>query len=267
MKTPNHRTGLALVAMLLALSGCEKEHQTDISTILARHTEARGGAAALEAVQAIEVTRRVVEGNRQLSTRYIATRDGRMRLDVHQGGETIFSEGNDGQSSWQRHGEHAPAGDMPDWAVAAVKRAVRHNLYALHELAANGTKLTLADREKLAGGLYYWVIDATDPDGYKRRLFINPDSFLVTRVQETGALNPDRTNHPMELDTYYSDFREVNGVMFSFKSETYSDEAAQSVQTTDATKIVVNPQFDPAIFSRPEDGAKGGDHVTKKEDS
>lgn len=267
MKTPNYRTGLAVVAMLLALSGCEKGHQTDISTILARHTEARGGAAALEAVQAIEVTRRVVEGNRQLTTRYIATRDGRMRLDVYQGNESIFSEGNDGQSAWQRRGEHAPAGDMPDWALAAVKRAVRHNLHALHELAATGTKLTLTDREKLAGGLYYWVIESTDPDGYKRRLFINPDSFFVTRVQETSALNPDRTNHPMELNTYFSDFREVNGVMFSFKSESFSDETAQALQTTDATKIVVNPQFDPAIFTRPGDDTKDSDDGKIKEDS
>ena len=260
MKSPNYRTGLAIVAMLSALSGCEKAPHSDIATILARHTDARGGIAALDAVKAIEVKRRVQEGTRQFTTQYVATRDGRMRLDVLQDGNVVFSEGNDGQSAWQRHGRLAPIDDMPDWALAAVKRAVRHNLYALHELATTGTELTLAEREKISGGLYYWVIEATDPDGYKRRLFIDPRNFLVTRVQETSALNPDRTNYPRELDTYFSDFREVDGVTFSFKSETYSDEAAgQALQTTIANSIVVNPEFDPAIFTRPEDDAAHGE--------
>ena len=79
-------------------------------------------------------------------------------------------------------------------------------------------------------------------------------------MQETSALNPDRTNYPTELDTYFSDFRDVDGVTFSFKSETYSDEAAGQVQqTTIANSIVVNPEFDPAIFARPEDDTTHGE--------
>lgn len=257
MKTPNQRAGCAAAAMLLALTGCEKPVQTDVSTIIERHTEARGGAAALEAVQAIEVRRRVQEGKRQLSTHYIATRDGRMRLDVFEGGNPVLSEGNDGQSAWQRRGDREPVDDMPDWALTAVKRAVRHNLYALHELAASGTELRLDEREK-SEGLIYWVIVATDPDGYERRLFINPNDFLITRIREHSALNPDRTNFPADLNTYFSDFREVDGVMFSFKSETHGSDAGQALQTTEAIEIIVNPKFEDSIFSRPADDDKGG---------
>lgn len=267
MKSLHLRTRLAAAAILLAVFGCEKAPETDVSTILARHTDARGGAAALDAVQAIEVNRTVQEGSRQFTTHYVATRDGRMRMDVRQGGSTIFSEGYDGESAWQRRGMVAPADDMPDWAVAAAKRALRHNLYALHQLAETGTEFVLAGREKVAGGLYNWVVEATDPDGYKRRLYFDPADFLVTRVQESSALNPTRTNYPAQLDTYFSDFREVDGVYFSFKSETYSDEAGQAVQKTNANKIVVNPEFDPKIFSRPddEDDAMGGESTTNEE--
>lgn len=254
MKTSKHRS-CTIAAMLLALFGCEEEPQTDIATILTRHTEARGGVAAIEAVQALEVNRTVQEGKRQLSTHYIATRDGRMRLDVSEHGEIVFSEGYDGESAWQRSGRWAKADDMPDWAVAAVKRSLRYNLYGLHELAATGTELKLAERERVAGGLYNWVIEATDSDGYNRRLFIDPYNFMITRVQESSALNPDRSNHPTDLQTHFLDFREVDGVMFSFETETYSDEAGQSVQKTSASNIIVNPEFDPAIFSRPEDDA------------
>lgn len=250
MCTEFKRNALALAAIFLALTGCEKTEEIDIATLIARHTEARGGAAALEAVQAIEVTRRVQEGKRQFSTHYVATRDGRMRLDAFEGGNPAFSEGNDGRSAWQRRSRLAPAGDMPDWALTAVKRAVRNNLFALHELPAAGVELTLGESEKVAG-LLYRVIVATDPDGYERRLFIHPNSYLITRVQETSALNPDRTNYPIDLNTYFSDFREVDGVLFSFKSETHSSESGIALQTTEATEIVVNPEFDESIFARP----------------
>lgn len=262
MNAPRNRTRLTIVTMIVALFGCEKAPQTDISTILARHTEARGGIAALDAVEAIEVSRRVQEGDRQFTTHYVATRDGRMRLDVRQDGNTIFSEGYDGAEAWQRRGRAVPAEDMPDWAVAAAKRALRHNLYALHQLAATGTEFTLAEREKVAGGLYNWVVEATDPDGHKRRLYFDPSDFLVTRVLESSALNPTRTNYPTQLDTYFSDFRKVDGVVFSFKSETYSEDAGQALQTTNANKIVVNPEFDAKIFARPEDGEPDSDFGT-----
>ena len=260
MKTIDPRSYRAIAVIVLALCGCEKEPHTDISTILARHTEARGGVAAIEAVQALEVNRTVQEGKRQLITHYIATRDGRMRLDVSEHGEIVFSEGYDGETAWQRSGRWAKADDMPDWAVAAVKRSLRYNLYGLHELAASGTSLKLAERERVAGGLYNWVIEATDSDGYKRRLFIDPYDFMIIRVQESSALYPDRSNYPTELETHFLDFREVDGVMFSFASETYSDEAGQSVQKTSASSIVVNPEFDPSLFSRPVDNA--GDSET-----
>lgn len=258
MRIPNQRTGFAVAAILLALTGCEKATQTDISTIIARHTEARGGAAALEAVKAIEVDRRVQEGKRQFTTHYVAIRDGRMRLDVYQSGSLVLSEGNDGESAWQRRGNLETTADMPDWALTAVKRAVRHNLYALHELAALGTELKLDDREKY-DGLLHWVIVATDRDGYERRLFISPNDYLITRVQEYSALNPDRTNYPTDLNTYFSDFREVDGVIFSFKSETHGSESGVALQTTEATEIVVNPEIVESIFSRPadNDGQRG----------
>lgn len=266
MKTMNVRTRLAAAAMLLAVFGCEKAPETDISKIIARNTDARGGAAALDAVQALEVNRTVQEGSRQFTTHYVVTRDGRMRMDVRQDGSTIYSEGYDGQSAWQRRGVAAPADDMPDWAVAAAKRALRHNLYALHQLAASGTEFVLVDREKVAGGLYNWVVEATDPDGYKRRLYFDPSDFLVTRVQESSALNPTRTNYPEQLDTYFSDYREIDGVFFSFESETYTDEAGQALQKTKANKIIVNPEFEPTIFTRPADDNDAADGDSSTED-
>lgn len=47
------------------------------------------------------------------------------------------------------------------------------------------------------------------------------------------------------------DFRRVNGVLFSFESETHTSESGQAAQKTIASEILVNPTFDPATFARP----------------
>ncbi len=253
MNTSLRRNGLAVVASLLAAAGCEKaEPQLDLDTIVARHTEARGGAAALEAVSALEVRRRVEERKQQFTTHYIATRDGRMRLDVYDDDRRVFSAGNDGESAWQQAGSLAEAEEMPEWALTAVRRALRHNLYALHEQVASGTRLELKEREKTAG-LLHWVIDATDPDGYRQRLHIHPYSYLISRIQEFAPVNPERTTVATDLDTYYLEFQTVDGVLFSFKSETRSSDSGEPVQVTEALEIKVNPELDESVFARPSD--------------
>lgn len=243
-------TTVALAASFLVVTACEKGSDTDISTIIARHTEARGGADALAAVNAIQVRRRVEEGKRHLITNYVATRDGRVRIDVFDDGRPVLSEGYDGKSAWQEQEQNGRDTEMPDWALAAVQRSVRYNLYNLNELAATGTTLKLAGRMK-DGGVLYWVIDATDADGYKQRLFIDPTSFLIAQVQENGSVHPDRNNYRSDIATYYSDFRRVDGVIFSFKSEIFSGESGVIEQKAEAMEIIVNPTIDPSIFSRP----------------
>lgn len=251
MNTLSRFTGVALAATALFAVGCEKAEQIDISTLIARHTEARGGATALESVHAIQVRRDVDEAGRRLSTHYVATRDGRMRLDVFEDGRLVFSQGNNGTFAWQRTGSRGQSEVMPVWALAAVQRAVRHNLFALHELVAGGSTLTLAERDAEESPLH-WVVDATDPDGYKRRLFIDRRNFLITRIQEHSAVNPDRSNYETDLDTFYADFRKIDGVVFSFESRTFSSESSGlPQQETSASEIIVNPSFDAGIFERP----------------
>ena len=241
---------LALAAGFFAVTACEKSSHTNIATIIDRHTEARGGAAALAAVNAIEVRRSVQEGKRQLITHYVAMRDGRMRLDVFEAGRPVFAEGFDGQSGWQVQELQDHVAEMPDWALGAVRRTVRYNLFSLNELAATGTKLTLADREKLSG-ILYWVIEATDADGYKQRLFVDPVSFLITHVQERGSVHPDRSSYRYDIDTYYGDFRRIDGVIFSFQSEVLSSESGMPEQKTNALEIIVNPKIDATAFLKP----------------
>lgn len=69
--------------------------------ILAAHAEARGGAAAIEAIQSIAIRLTIDEGW-VLEDHYRATRAGEMRIDVFAEGERVFTEALHQGSAWSR---------------------------------------------------------------------------------------------------------------------------------------------------------------------
>ena len=71
-----------------------------LDELVARHTAARGGAAAIEAVKAVEIEVQIEEPTYKANGIYVATREGRMRIVVSIDGKPVYSEGLDGAGSW-----------------------------------------------------------------------------------------------------------------------------------------------------------------------
>lgn len=70
MNTPRFSIG-----GLCLLAGCTNAGDgTDLESVVARHVEARGGQAAIEAVQSFETDIRIVEPTVTVDGRYVATR-------------------------------------------------------------------------------------------------------------------------------------------------------------------------------------------------
>ena len=242
---------IAIAFVALAIAGCGQQGEPDLAEILKRHADARGGAAAIEAVRAVEIEVQIAEPNFQVDGRYRATRDGKMRIDVVVDGQRVFSEGFDGTRGWQLPANETAGTDMSPEGEAAVKRGIVGNLYGLHELTGLGHTVTLRGREKI-DDTDYWVVDATFADGFERRYFLDPETYLIARVREESALHPDVNPEEKRFETRPGDYRAVNGVLFGFKSEKRDLESGAVVQTDVTKTIAMNPQIDPAIFLRPE---------------
>ena len=86
------------------------------------------------------------------------------------------------------------------------------------------------------------------------RLFlrlVDAGSGLIVAARDHRPLHPDADPRPTTIETRFNDFREVDGVNFSFHSEMYELATEKLLQTTQVDRIEINPDIDAALYNRP----------------
>jgi hypothetical protein len=237
-----------LIGLGCTLSGCERAPQT-VDEVIERNTQAMGGRAAIEAVKSIEVDLHIADPDFEVDGKYRSARPGQMRIDVHAGGKHVFTEAFDGQKGWQWNGK-GDQGPASPKATAALRHGVElpGKLFGLHELRDRGHRIELVAREKI-DGIDYYALGLTLSDGYTTTLYVDPQSWFVTRRRDVRPLHVDVDPTPTTIETSFSDFRKVDGVLFAFASTDTDLATGKILETTSVRSIKLNPQFNPAIFS------------------
>lgn len=196
------------------LAGVAAAGSPELESLVGQNTAARGGAAAIESVTDFQADIRIVEPTFEVDGIYVATRDGRMRIDIVADGERVFAEaiGRERAWSWDPKGGVATAS-------AQGRAALRHGiefpfkLFGLHEMADRGHRLESAGRERI-GGVDYHVLRLTLDDGFQSLYYLNPDTGLIERERQHRALHVDVDPAPAWIETEFSDWRPVGGVLF-----------------------------------------------------
>ena len=249
-------SGIREVAFLalLAFAGCAAPRSPDLALaeVVARHAEARGGRAAIETIESLEARLRIVEPTYTAEGTWRVDRRGRMRIDVFIGGKRVFTEAYDGRSGWQRTGDDAPAKAASPEGAAALRHSgqLPTNVLGLHEMAAHGHRLALAGREEI-GGVRYYVVLLTLDDGFPTRYFVDPASFLITRSRVHKALHPDNDPTPTTIETVWSDFRPVAGVLFPFEARDTDLATGKLLQATTLLEMSANRPAGDDLFQPP----------------
>jgi hypothetical protein len=239
---------LPLVALLEGklVTGAE----LTVDDIIARNTEAMGGRRSIEAVQAVEVSLHVSNPKFEADGIYRAARPGRMRIDIIASGKHVFTEAFDGEKGWQwQEGkEQKETGASP---TATLRHGVElpGNLFGLHELGQRGHRVELTGREKIDGAEYY-ALRIMLADGYETSLFVDPQTWRITRRRDVRALHPDIDPTPTTIEVQKSDFRQIAGVWFAFLSEDVDLKTGKVIESTRVQEIKVNPPIDPGMFSK-----------------
>src|ERR1700739_927655 len=182
------RIALTIVS-LLAFVGF-KVGPVTVEEIIERNTNAMGGRAAIEAVQAVEVSLHIRDPNSEVDGVYRAARPGRMRIDIIANGTRVFMERFDGEKGWQWNGkEEKEEGVTP---TAAIRHGVElpGNLFGLHEMRERGHRIELAGRRKI-DGVDYYVLHLIFADGDETSLFVDPQTWRITRRRDVRAMHPD----------------------------------------------------------------------------
>lgn len=243
-----------MILSALALAGCatapvasSPEEQLAMANV-----EARGGVAAIGAVEAVDIRLVNQEGDVEILGHYRANRDGCMRIDVSIGGNVVFSEalGRDGGWSMSRNMEREARNS--EAANAQLRHGVEHpmRLFGLNEFPARGHHLALGAPETFDEAAHQ-RLDVTYTDGYRIALFLDPASHLVTRTREAKPMHVDQDPTLKRIETRFSDYREVAGVLFPFRSEEYDLDSGDKLSTTEIASIAVNTPEALAICSSP----------------
>lgn len=222
--------------------------ELDLETVLARHTQARGGAAALDAVRTLRNEAEVVEPSFTVRGPYIASAEGLMRVDIFAGGQCVFSEGIDsaGAWSWQQGGAPEPASPA---GAAALQHGIEFNVFGLHRFAERGHALTLVGVEALNGAPCH-VVKVVLNDGFETYRFIDANTWMLVGSRDTRALHPDIDSTEIVIGNEYSDFRVVDHVRSSFAWLQRNLGNGEVMQRGTVLSLAYNPPLTDADFDR-----------------
>ena len=250
MLGPLMRKTVALSAIVLLLVACGDAYDPELARVLKANTEAVGGAEAIENVHSLQIDLQVEELTFSVNGSYLATRDGRVRIDIFADRERVFTEAYDGTAGWQLLKGRSIAEDMSPEGEQAVIHGIHGNIFGLHELEGLGYELALAGKETV-DDTDYWMVDSESSTGFLKRYYMNAETFLIERTREESALHPDIDSETNHFETLHFDYQELSGRMFSFSTKKIDMESGEVVQATEVVRLVVNPKIDPTIFDRP----------------
>jgi outer membrane lipoprotein-sorting protein len=246
-------TGNALFVSLITLFvvGCHKlPNSLSLDEIVERNTHAMGGRAAIEAVQSIQIDLHIKDPSFEVDGTYYAARPGKMRIDVNAEGKHVFTEAFDGQSGWQWEGkgEQKPATEK---ATAALRHGVElpGKLFGLHEVKARGHRMKLMGREQI-DGVNYYALQLVLNDGDTVSLYVDPNSWLVTRRRDVRPLHVDVDPTPTTIEQVSTDFRDVGDVKFPFATTETDLNTGKVLESTTTKNVKINPTLPPTFFDK-----------------
>ncbi len=245
----SRRVALAGLALFVSAPAMAKGAPT-LPDVIRRHTEARGGAAALDRVRAIAIDVEITEGGSQINGRYAANVDRLVHIDIIVGGKRVYSEGVDSKGVWLWPGDDLqPKDSVAEGSRNALLHGAETHLIGLHRFAERGHALKLVDRE-VVEGVNHHVIEVTYSTGHVAYFYLDPVSWMVVRKRDERAYHPDNDLTKKRVESRYADFQPVGGVVAAHRNDDYDLNSGKLLSTSRVLKRVLNPSLPPGVFER-----------------
>jgi len=242
---------LAMAAATFALAACVRTSKPiDLGQIVANNQAAVSDHANTADIRSIRIDLSMQDSGSAFDAVYIATRDGRMRIDIIAGGTRVYTEAYDGREGW----DYGKDGSVPvvDPYAATLWHGTQFpgQIFDLRDLAANGHRLEFTGREPIEG-IDYYVLKITLSDGFVTYRYVNPRTWMIERGRDFRAFHPAVDDKKTWIETVWSDYRPVDGIMRAFLSVNTDLVSGKLQATNKVTSMKINPDFDASIFVRP----------------
>ncbi len=233
----------ALPLLVGILAACSSPSPVD--EIVASNLAARGGKARIQALRSIRETgTATASGGRVARVVREIKRPGLFRLQFsYQGTTSVFAY--DGKTGWQvapLQGQFEPQVTPAENEAAADQRDIEGPLVDWKE---KGNLVELVGREALPGGEAF-KLKVTVKGGAVRYDYVDVTSHQIVRSDVTRVVR----GRPVQLESTFSDFREVGGLVFPHLIETRAKGRPQVIRIAVA-KIELDPDLDDSRFQFP----------------
>jgi len=246
---------LFLLATLLSTASLHAQSSAPAATVdqlINKNIEAKGGAAALDAIKTIRFEGRLLVNQGQIEFKYteVKKRVGKVRADAALQGMAVVTA-YDGATAWKIfpfRGRKDPEKMSTDEAKSLVEEAEIGG--PLENWKAQGKTITYLGTEDVEGTAAH-KLKVVRKNGDISYVYLDPDHFLEIRVidqrMEQGAL--------VEVETDLGDYEKVNGVYFPFAQET-GGKGSTDKQKTIIEKGEANVAADDSMFAFPAKATK-----------
>jgi hypothetical protein len=238
-----------LYALLLGTAAIPAAAE-DAQSLIAKNLEARGGAAGLAAIKSVSFEGRTIfPGDFELTYKEIRAEIGgapELRYDFGLQGLDVV-QAYDGHGAWKinpfqgrKDAERMSADESRQLADAALIEgpllASRHD----------GSKITYLGQEDFDGTLAY-KLKVTQKDGDEFTYWLDPDTFLEIKIDETRRLRGTQQTTETEL----GDYEKIAGIYFPMSVESWQQGQPNQRQRVLIASGAANAAVDAAFFAEP----------------
>jgi hypothetical protein len=223
-----------------------------VDTLVAKNTEAKGGAQALAAVQSLRLQGKMVVNNGKLELGYILIkkRPGAVREEASLQGMTRV-DAYDGTEGWKITpfgGRKDPEKVSVDDAKSLVEDAEIDG--PLIDWKAKGSTVEYLGTEDVDGTPAH-KLRVVRKNGDVNYVYLDPDHFLEIRIITQRMENGAR----IENETDLGDYEKINGVFFPFSLEG-GPKGSTDKQKVIFEKAEANTPIDDTLFKFPTTASK-----------
>jgi outer membrane lipoprotein-sorting protein len=235
---------LAICLSVFLISGITAQ-DLDINQILTKYFETVG-QDSLNMVETMVATGTNIQFTQETSFRQIQKPPDKAYMEVLLADGQIIKQGYNGKSGWMLASwmnEAEPVQLLgPDLKTIKDMGNIEGDLWNWKE---KGHKLTLGGVQDL-GGKQVYQLKLTKTDGDIDEMYINTQTFILHKMLRKTSINGSE----VQLEIYYDDYRNINGVLLPFKIEHRFNN--QTGMVINIKEIKFNIEVDDKIFEKPE---------------
>lgn len=214
-----------------------------LEQLLERYTQNYGGLRDANQLASISIEGVHIQNDEVYDFLLRKKRPAMMHYELRRNGTTLSTVYNGGIAWLQlSNAEERKIEELTGASLAAVKHEARFESPLFRHREKPEYIITLEGRE-LIGLLDTYVLLVREPGGANNRYFLHPENARVLRMDQLD------TNGTLVMQTFYRDYRVVDGYPFAYEVENRFD--GQTVAVTQVHSVLVNPGLLSIYFEKP----------------